>query len=133
MIEKRVCLKTITVHYRRVTDSSAGAEPAQNPLGNFRWINKQRDVVVRQLIFYKEMISLFLYSPLPDPGPIPPSPIFEDICPAETWGGGGIALFLVLSSRTNVFRARLCFLMAPAHLGKHVSARSSAGLCGFPC
>lgn len=88
MIEKRVCLKTITVHYRRVTDSSAGQEPAQNPLGNFRWINKQRDVVVRQLIFYKEMISLFLYSPLPDPGPIPPSPIFEDICPAETWWWG---------------------------------------------
>lgn len=90
MIEKRVCLQTITVNYRRVTDSSAGKEPAKNPLGNFRWINKQREVVVRQLIFYKEMISLFLYSSLPDPGPIPPSPIFEDICPAEIWWWWGL-------------------------------------------
>lgn len=132
MIEKRACLKTITVNYYRVTDSSAGKEPAQNPLGNFRWINKQRDVVVRQLIFYKEMISLFLYSSFMDPVPIPPSPIFEDICPTEIWWCGGVALFLVLSSST-VFRARLCFLMALAHLGKHVSTQSSAGLCGFPC
>lgn len=102
MIEKRVCLKTITVNYHRVTDSSAGKEPAQNPLGNFRWINKQRDVVVRQLIFYKEMISLFLYSSLLDPVPISHSLIFEDICPTGIWRRGGarrgvgIALFLVV-------------------------------------
>lgn len=101
MIEKRACLKTITVNYYRVTDSSAGKEPAQNPLGNFRWINKQRDVVVRQLIFYKEMISLFLYSSFMDPVPIPPSPIFEDICPTEiwwcVWGGLLCSLFYLVA------------------------------------
>lgn len=70
MIEKRVCLTTITANYHRVTDSSAGKEPAQSPLGNFRWINKQRDAAVRQLNFYKEMISLIPPSSLLDAVPV---------------------------------------------------------------
>lgn len=132
MIEKSVCLQTITVNYLRVTDSSAGREPARYPLGNFRWINKQRDVAVRQLMFYKEMISLFL-SLTPGPNACFYSPIGEDICPTGVWVRRnrfvlGCYLVAQLCSEQD-----LCFVMAPAHVGKHDLTWSSACLCGFPC
>lgn len=107
VIEKRVRLKTITVNYRGLTDSSAGKGPAPNPLGNFRWINKQRDVAVRQLIFYKEMISLFLFL---TPGPqclFSYSPIGEDICPMGDLGQGKLLCSLWLSGSTTALRTRL--------------------------